>query len=64
MAKALFGTISNSVFGAGTVDEAIYWESKSKILTNELTTLERRVEFLVNEIEITKRALASAATKK
>ena len=63
MAKALFGVIVNRAFGMGIVDEVTYWESKSKILTNELTTLERRLEFLVNEIEMTKKALASASKK-
>jgi len=63
MAKTLFGVILNRAFGMGAVDEVMYWESKSKILTNELTTLERRVEFLVNEIEMTKKALASASKK-
>jgi hypothetical protein len=63
MAKMLFGVILNRAFGMGAVDEATYWESKSKILTNELTMLERRVEFLVNEIEMTKKAFASASKK-
>jgi len=59
-ARALFGGISERIFGKRIIDETIYWETKSKVLANELTSLQRRMELLAKEVEHAKRALASA----
>jgi hypothetical protein len=60
----VFGGVAEKVFGWYPVhayDEVKYWESKSRILNKELVSLERRVGYLVDEIEIAKAAMAAAA---
>ena len=60
----VFGVVAERIFGwhpTRVYDEARYWEAKSKILNNELVYLERRLGYLVDEIEVAKAAMASAA---
>ena len=60
----VFGGVAERIFGwhpTRVYDEARYWEAKSKILNNELVYLERRLGYLIDEIEVAKAAMASAA---
>ena len=63
----VFRGVAERVFGlrpTRVYDEAKYWEAKSKILNNELVSLERRLGYLVDEIEVAKAAMASAAKRR
>lgn len=59
-AQFIFGGLWRHMFGAAPVDDVTFWEARSKLLDNELVIIERRLAYLVKEIEVTKAAIANS----
>lgn len=59
-AQFIFGGLWRHMFGAAPVDDVTFWEARSKLLDNELVIIERRLAYLVKEIEVTKAAIAKS----
>jgi hypothetical protein len=59
-AQLIFGGLQRHMFGTTPVDDVTFWEARSKLLDNELIVIERRLAYLVKEIEVTKAAIAKS----
>jgi len=61
--QLVFGELTRRGLGlrvGSGYNEAAYWEAKSRVLNNELLSLERRLAYLTHEIEIARAQLDTA----